>query len=305
MPANLPPQFFSLQAKLKEVKDNEERIEILREMLAVCPKHKGTERVQEEIKKKIAKLRKVLPKKIKKEEIYFVKKEGAGQVLVIGPPNSGKTSLTNLLCQTNFKVGDYPFTTQLPTPGMLRYENILIQVVDCPPLTADFKPGWMKNLIRQADGILVLIDLGKEPEKNLREILEILEEWKTEREKILLIGNKIDLENGRENFNQLKNQFRIKAVSCHNKFGLEDLKREIFGLLKIIRVYTKPPGKKPDFSHPFVLKRGSLLSELAVKINPNFRDSFKFAKLYKENLKKPLIVGKDYFLQDGDVIEIH
>jgi hypothetical protein len=304
MPANLPPQFFELQRKLNQTKDIQEKIEILQEMLAICPKHKGTERVQEEIKKKIAKLKRVQPKKIKREEIYFVKKEGAGQVLILGPPNSGKTSLINLLCNTNFKVGDYPFTTQLPTPGMLKYENVLIQIVDTPPLTKDFKPGWLKNLARQADSILVLIDLENDPENQLKEIEEILSEWKIEKEKIFVVGNKIDSEKGRGNFEKLKKSFEIFGISTKEKIGIEELKRKIFESLKIIRVYPKEPKKEVDFENPFVLKKGTKLLDFVKEINEEWVKKFKGARLYEKNLKNFKIVGKYYELRDGDIIEI-
>jgi small GTP-binding protein len=304
MPANLPPQFFELQRKLNQTKDIQEKIEILQEMLAICPKHKGTERVQEEIKKKIAKLKRVQPKKIKREEIYFVKKEGAGQVLIFGTPNSGKTSLTNLLCNTNFKVADYPFTTQLPTPGMLKYENILIQIVDTPPITKDFKPGWLKNLARQADSILVLIDLENDPENQLKEIEEILNEWKIEKEKVFLVGNKIDSEKGKENFEKLKKDFEIFGISAKEKIGIEELKRKIFESLKIIRVYPKEPKKEVDFENPFVLKRGTKLIEFIKEINEEWAEKFKGAKLYEKNLKNFKIVGREYILKDKDILEI-
>jgi small GTP-binding protein len=304
MPANLPPQFFELQRKLNQTKDIQEKIEILQEMLAICPKHKGTERVQEEIKKKIAKLKRVQPKKIKREEIYFVKKEGAGQVLILGPPNSGKTSLTNLLCNTNFKVADYPFTTQLPTPGMLKYENILIQIVDTPPLTKDFKPGWLKNLARQADSILVLIDLENDPENQLKEIEEILNEWKIEKEKIFFVGNKIDSEREKENFEKLKKSFEIFGISAKEKIGIEELKRKIFESLKIIRVYPKESRKKVDFESPFILKRGTKLIDFVKEINEEWVERFKGAKLYEKDLKSFKIVGKYYELKDEDIIEI-
>lgn len=297
MPANLPPQFFELQKRLSLTKDNQEKIEILEKMLAVCPKHKGTERVQEEIKKKIAKLKKVSPKKIKREEIYFVKKEGAGQVLILGPPNSGKTSLINAICQTNLKVGDYPFTTQLPSPAMMRFENISIQMVDSPPLTKDFKPGWLKNLSGQADLILVLVDLSKDIPKEIKEIEEILKEWKIQKEKILIVGNKVDLlENGRKE--------NLISISAKEKIGLEELKRKIFEGLGIIRVYSKEPKKEIDWGNPFILKKESRLIDFAMKINENWAKKFRGAKLYQKNSKKFQIVGRDYILQDGDVVEI-
>jgi small GTP-binding protein len=304
MPANLPPQFFELQKKLNRTKEVQEKIEILQEMLAICPKHKGTERVQEEIKKKIAKLKKTQPKKLKREEIYFVKKEGAGQILVLGFPNSGKTSLINLLCNTNFKVADYPFTTQLPTPGMLKYENVLIQIVDTPPITKDFKPGWLKNLARQADSILVLINLESDPENQLKEIEEILNEWKIEKEKIFFVGNKIDLEKGKENFEKIKNSFEIFGISAKEKIGIEELKKKIFESLKIIRVYSKEPKKEVDFENPFILKKGTKLIDLVKEINEEWVGKFKGAKLYEKDLKNFKIVGRERILEDGDVVEI-
>jgi len=304
MPANLPPQFFELQRKLNQTKDIQEKIEILQEMLAICPKHKGTERVQEEIKKKIAKLKRTQPKKVKREEIYFVKKEGAGQVLILGVPNSGKTSLTNLLCKTNFKVADYPFTTQLPTPGMLKYENIRIQIVDAPPLTKNFKPGWLKNLARGADLILVLIDLENDPAGQIREIEEILEEWKIGKEKVLFVGNKIDLEKGKENLERLRKDFEIFGISTKEKIGIEELKRKIFDSLKIIRVYPKEPKKEIDFEKPFILKKGTKLADFVKEINEKWVEKFKGARLYEKNLKSFRIVGRDYVLKDGDIVEI-
>lgn len=297
MPANLPPQFFELQKKLNQTKDNQEKIEILEEMLAICPKHKGTERVQEEIKKKIAKLKRISPKKARAEALYFVKKEGAGQVLILGPPNSGKTSLINSLCNTNFKVGDYPFTTQLPTPAMMKFENILIQLVDTPPVTKDFKPGWLKNLAKQADKILILVDLSSGPENKLKEIEEILNEWQIEKEKIFIVGNKIDLLEKKENL-------EIFSVSVKEKINIDELKKKIFESLKIIRVYPKEPRKEIDFENPFILEKETRLIDFVKKINEEWVGKFKGGKLYDKSLKNFQMVGRDYILKDGDIIEI-
>ncbi len=297
MPANLPPQFFELQKKLNQTKDPQEKIEILKQMLAVCPKHKGTERVQEEIKRKIAKLKKAVPKKIKREQMFFVEKEGAGQVLIFGFPNSGKTSLLNSLCQTNFKVGDWPFTTKFPTPAMMKFENLLIQIVDLPPITKDFKPGWIKNLAKQADLILVLLDLAEKTEEQLKEIQEILREWEIEKEKVLIVGNKID-------HHLAKEVPQVFSVSAKEKIGIEELKKKIFEALKIVRVYTKKPKEKIDFENPFVLKKGTKLIELVEEINKEWSQKFRGAKLYDKDLKTFRIVGRDYVLKDGDIIEI-
>jgi len=304
MPANLPPQFFELQKMLSQTKDVREKIEILEEMLAICPKHKGTERVQEEIKKKIAKLKKTQPKKLKREEIYFVKQEGAGQVVIIGIPNAGKTSLTNALCNTNFQVGHYPFTTQLPQPGMLRYENILIQIVDTPPITKEFKPGWLKNLAKQANLILVLLDLENNPKNQITFIEELFNEWKIEKGKILMVGNKIDLPQAQKNLQEVKEHLKILATSTKGKIGIEQLKRKIFEALNIIRVYPKEPKKEVDFNNPFILPKGTLLIDFIKEINEEWLKRFKGAKLYRKDLKGFKIVGKEYILKDLDIIEI-
>jgi len=300
MPANLPPQYFALVETLKKVSESEEKISILEEMLSICPKHKGTEKVQKDIKSKIAKLKREIQskKKSKKEEFFSVKREGAGQIIICGPPNSGKTSLVNILTGANFKVADYPFTTTLPQPAMMPFEDIFIQLVDTPPITKEFFPGWLKVVLKNSDGILVIFDLSKEDlEKEMGGFKEILSDIKDK--KIIFVGNKVDL---------VKKEIKIegiKKISALKKIGLEDLKREIFSMLGILRVYSKKPGKEPDFAHPFVLKNSSTLFDLAREIHGDFASKFKFAKLYKKSLKKSILVGKDYLLKDGDILEIH
>ncbi len=303
MPANLPPQFFALQTKLKQAVAPEEKISILEEMLAICPKHKGTEKVQKDLKTKIAKLKKQKLKRAKKEVLYSVPKEEAGQIAIIGPVNSGKSSLLNVLTNAGAKVAPYPFTTSMPKPAMMRYENILIQLIDTPPLSKE-SPGWLKAIICAADGIIAVFDLSNsEIEKEIKELREILKKWNLENKKILFLGNKIDLPKAKENFGGLKE--KIKPISAQNKIGLEELKKELFDLLEIARVYSKKPGKKPDFGCPFVVKRNAKLIELAKEINEDFAPSFKYARLFRKNSSKAQIVGKDYTLKDEDIIEIH
>ena len=326
MPANLPPQFHTLWLKLKEAKDLEEKILILEEMLAICPKHKGTEKLQKDIKRRIAKLKRGEPKRQKREFLYFVKKEGAGQVVISGPANSGKSSLLNALTNANAKVAPYPFTTKIPQPAMMTYENILIQLVDTPPLSQGFSPPWLKGILKEGDALLAVFDLSKEGvNDDIKEFEEILNNWTLSEKKIIFLGNKIDLEKAKENLKKLETQSKIKPISCFKKIGLEKLKKEIFDLLKIIRVYTKSHNQDlPDFEHPFIVRKNSRLIDLASQIHHNFTFSFKYAKLFgnppplleKMHLgkfhpqkvvggKKPQIIGKDYILQDGDVVEIY
>jgi len=307
MPANLPPQFYALSMKLKEAAENSEKISILEEMLRISPKHKGTERLQEDLKTKIAKLKKQRPKKIKGKNIYSIKKEGAGQVVIAGPTNSGKSSLFCALTNANAKVAPYPFTTKIPQRAMMPYENILIQLVDTPPLSPEFSPPWLKEILKAADILLAVFDLSKEDvAKDIEDFKEILDNWKFLEKKIIFLGNKIDLEKANENLKNVRAQNKVTPISCLKKIGLEELKKEIFDSLQIIRVYTKTRNKPElDFSHPFILKKGGKLITLASQIRQDFLSAFKYAKLYKKNTKKPKIVGKDYILQDGDIIEIY
>jgi len=324
MSANLPPQFYTISAKLKEVKTPEEKISILEELLAIVPKHKGTEKVQKDIKTKIAKLRKQKPKKGKREDLYFVKKEGAGQIAIIGPANSGKSSLLNALTNAKAKVAPYSFTTETPKPAMMPYENILIQLVDTPPLSEN-SPAWLKGILKSADGFLAIFDLSQENIiKNIKDIEELLNDWGVADKKILFLGNKADLKESKENLKKIEPKYKIKIISCLEETGvdevkassspspakagsvIEELKKEIFDLLEIVRIYTKTSNEPyPDFEHPFILKKNSRLIELADQIHQDFFFSFRYAKLFKKNSKKPRFVGKDYILEDEDIIEIH
>ena len=328
MPANLPPQFHTLWLKLKETKDIEEKTSILEEMWAIRPKHKGTEKLRKDIKGRIAKLKRETPKRQKRETLYSVKKEGAGQVVISGPANSGKSSLLNALSNANVKVAPYPFTTEIPEPGMMPYEDILIQLVDTPPLSKEFSPPWLKEILKTADILLAVFDLSKEDvAKDIEDFKEILDNWKLSEKKIIFLGNKSDLQPPttfeKNAFSQITptesggGQNKIKPISCQKKIGLEELKKEIFDSLEIIRVYTKSRNQGlPDFEHPFIMRKNSRLIDLGSQIHQNLTFSFKYAKLFtplrdksltgfKKNSKNPKIVGKDYILRDGDVIEIY
>jgi len=301
MPANLPPQFFLLSEKLREAKTVEEKISLLEKMIAVCPKHKGTEKVLEDLKSKIAKLKKTERKRGGKREIlYSFKKEGAGQIIIAGPPNSGKTSLVNILTNSRFKVGDYPFTTAFPQVAAMPYEDIFFQLIDTPPLSKDFSPGWLKSLLKTADGILLIFEAKENLKEEVEEISEILKNWEIEEKKVIYVLNKIDLL--KENIENEKNFLKI---SVKEKIGLENLKRKIFESLEIVRVYSKKPGKEPDFAHPFVFKKGTTLLKLVEEIHQELVANFKYARLFKKGLKEGKVVGKDYLLEDGDIIEIH
>ncbi len=329
MPANLTPQYLEAERKLKTARTPQEKIEVLEEMLAVIPKHKGTEKLQAQIKSKIAKARDEQQKRpaAKHGPSYIIEKRGAGQILIIGPPNSGKSMLIRSLTGAEPEVGDYPFTTRTPAPYMMRYENVQIQLVDLPPLTPEIMESWQLELIKVADAVLIVVDASSPDSPGLLEtLLAKLKEKRIEfirdqslppeeppvpafRKKTLLIANKMDLDAGGENREALKfffeSQLPLVSVSALQPEGLEELKQHLFSLLHVIRVYSKAPGKKPDHDEPFVLKRGSRVIDMARAVHKDFAEKLAYARLWRQGQFSGQMVNRDQTLEDEDIVELH
>jgi len=135
MPANLPPQYFEVEKKFRLAKNAADKITALEEMLAIMPKHKGTDHLRADLRRKIARLTQVSEKKAATQRAsMLIDKEGAAQLVVIGLPNAGKSQLVASVTNASPTVAEYPFTTQSATPGMMEFENIQIQLIDTPPL---------------------------------------------------------------------------------------------------------------------------------------------------------------------------
>src|SRR4030043_10483 len=177
MPANLTPDYLEAEVKFKQAKTTDEKIRALEIMMAVIPKHKGTEKIRAQLKSRMAKLKEELQRKPtigKAEQAFYIKKEGTAQILLLGLPNTGKSTLFSKMTHALSEVADYPFTTQKPIPGMMTFENLQIQLVDTPPIQSDhIEPGF-PNLIRNADGLLLLVDLTEDPIFQMEILLEEL-----------------------------------------------------------------------------------------------------------------------------------
>ncbi|MFC1916644.1 GTPase [Chloroflexota bacterium] len=325
MPANLPPQYFEVEKTFRLAKTAPEKIAALEEMLAIMPKHKGTDHLRAELRRKIAKLTESTEKKSATQRASMViEKEGAAQVVVIGLPNSGKSQLVASITNASPTVAEYPFTTHAATPGMMEFENIQIQLIDTPPLASQPVDYWIPHMLMRADALLIVADLTDAPLGQLDAIITQLEsmrigldEEKAEDEpgrvltqqKALIIGNKIDLNNASENYTALqdkyKEQFPVIAISAKEGDGLEELKLKVYQMLDIIRVYTKAPGQKPDFTDPIILDRGSRVGDAAASVHKDFRASLKYARIWGSGKHDGLTVKRDHILQDGDVIELH
>ena len=314
MPANLPPQYFEAEKRFREAKEPADKIVALEDMLAIMPKHKGTDHLKAELRRRIAKLIQSADKKAATQRAsMMIEKEGAAQVVVVGLPNAGKSQLVARVTKASPTVAEYPFTTHQATPGMMEYENIKIQLIDTPPLIEQAIEWWLPHMIRRADALLIMVDLSDAPLTRVETLLTELENRKIEiREnkiKVLIVGNKLDLADASENYPALKNkyegQFPVMAISAREGSGLEELKLKIYQVLDIIRVYTKTPGQKPDLTDPIILDRGSTLADAAASVHKDFAAKLKFARIWGSGKHDGIMAKRNHVLQDGDIIELH
>jgi ribosome-interacting GTPase 1 len=329
MPANLTPQYLSAEERFKQAKDDRERMIALKDMLANIPKHKGTEKLQGDIKRKIARLKDDIDVKKTKgghRFSYSVEREGAGQVVVVGPPNVGKSRLVSSLTGAGLEVADYPFTTRIFQPAMMPFEDIQIQLVDLPPIAEEYVENWLSSIIRLADMMILMIDASKDDLlEQVETTLSILGRFKikpkglTAQEVIdpvhwsqlttILIANKIDLPTALDNFPILeefyRDKFELIPVSAFALINLDHLKNKIIELLAIIRVYSKRPGHEAYLDRPYTFQKGCTLMDFARAVHKDFAEKLKFARVWGKNVFDGQRINKDYILQDKDVIELH
>jgi len=330
MPANLTPQYLEADRKFREAKTTQEKMKALEEMMATIPKHKGTEKMRAMIKTKMAKLKEAAQSKpalARHGPSFHVEKSGAGQVVVIGPPNSGKSRLIAALTGAQPEVGDYPYTTRSPAPYMMKFENIKVQLVDTPPIAPEEVETDLAELIKTADGVLLVLDLAdQETPSTLENILSRLKEKRVEMaaenlaqppeagrfvKKTLIVANKCDGPQAEENLAFLKEYFgqgySFSPVSALRGDGLDDLRKKIFLLLDIIRAYSKVPGKKADHNDPFSLKRGTTVIDLARAVHKDFFEKFKYARIWRKGSLsfQGQMINRDFVLEDEDIVELH
>ena len=125
---------------------------------------------------------------------------------------------------------------------------------------------------------------------------------------LLVLVNKNDDETSDEDFEifreLLEDDWPLLPVSATTGRNLERLKRVVFDRLEIIRVYAKPPGKKPDLTAPFIVKKGDTVEDFAGEIHQDFLENLKTARLWGSAAYDGQMVGRDHVLADGDVVEL-
>lgn len=328
MPANLPPDYKAAELRFSKAKTVEDKIAALQEMMAIIPKHKGTDKLRADLRRRLSRLKaeqEQQTRKTRRSTSYYIPKDEAPQVIVLGSPNVGKSSL--VVATTNAKpdVAEYPFTTRVPHPAMMPYDDIFIQLVDVPPVSPDHMESWLPEMVRNADAALLVADLSADDCVDMllsvREILESKgirlsrvhdpEEHELPRnvKPTLVIANKMDDPAAAENLEFLNeilgDEFEIIPVSATGGEGLAHMKKRLFEFLDIVRIYSKIPGKKADEKKPFMVKRGSTVIDVARKIHREFGDHMKFARVWGSGKFDGQVVERDHVVEDGDVLEIH
>jgi ribosome-interacting GTPase 1 len=326
MPANLTPQYLEAERNFRLAKTTLEKIACLEEMLAVMPKHKGTDHLRADLRTKLAGLTKSLDKRTATQRMSMtIEKVGAAQVAVIGLPNTGKSQIVASVTNATPTVAAYPFTTQTATPGMMTFENVQIQLIDTPPLSEHPPEWWLLNIIRRADGLLLVVDLSQDPVAQAEAVISKLNEKRiglgqpkddvtggkdapVTYKKAIIVGNKADLDNSGTSYQALQSGYGAQlptiAISVLGT-GLDELRRQIFRMLDVIRVYTKEPGGKPEMTEPIILGRGSTVEMAAASIHKSFAQRMKYARIWGSGKFDGVMVKRDHVLQDGDIIELH
>ncbi|MCS6851908.1 MAG: 50S ribosome-binding GTPase [Gemmataceae bacterium] len=328
MAANLTPQYLEAEAEYRRAQTAEERLACLRKMLMLVPKHKASEKLQADLKTRIREAREEVEREKKSAKkggvSYKIPRQGAGQYIILGAPNVGKSRLLTRLTRATPEVAAYPFTTREPHAGMMDWEDVRVQLIDTPPITADFFEGYLQGMIWSADAALLMVDLGDDDGPFAAEaVLQRLVQTRTllvgqrpDQEepgahytRTLLVANKLDLPGASDRLEIVRelfgSRFAIHAISAEHGTGLEELREAIYRFLNVIRVYTKEPGKPPDLSAPFTCPAGSTVVEMAALVHRDFAEKLKSARIWGTGVFDGQTVKRDHVLHDKDIVELH
>ena len=340
MPANLSPDYKAAEAAFRQASEPKERLERLREMLRAIPKHKGTEHLQADIKTRIKQLTEEVTAGRKggarSGPSHVVRREGAAQIALLGPPNTGKSTLHDRLTRSHAEAGPYPFTTQSPQPGMIPYEDVNLQLVDLPPISGQYTVPWIVNALQPADAALLVVDVGA-PDC-LDELTGLLASLASRRITLRADWTRTDADAPAAEGDEIEDPFAIRlptalvaaradenpnpeeelevlqelleirypsmAVSARTGLGLDRLSKWLFEALEVVRVYTKAPGRPPDYDQPFTVRRGDTVHDVARMVHQEIADSLKFGRLWRDAASNGRQVGRDYRVADRDVLEL-
>ncbi len=292
MTTNQKVEYFVAEKKYSDARTAEDKIKALEEMIRTSVKHKGTENLLSDLRRRLAKLKKeaLIERRKSSKPKFVIRKEGAAQICIIGPTNSGKSTLLNSLTNTHAQVADYPYTTKEPQVGMMFYNDLRFQLIEIPS-TFDLK---FLGLLHSCDLLLAILDATQNVDKQKDELLGILKKNRMDTKKMIFVENKS------KTFKSEQNTIHIDVKS---RLGLEKLKEKIWKSLDLIKVYTKSPNK-PKAIPAIAFKKNSTVKDLAEDIHKDFMKTFKFARVFNSTKFSGKRVGLGYKLQDNDIVEI-
>lgn len=329
MPANLTPQYKKAEDAYRQAQSAEERVACLEEMLRLIPKHKGTDHLQADLKTRLKEAKGEVQKEKstgKSTRSYRIPRQGAGQVILLGGPNAGKSRVLQELTNAAPEVAEYPFTTHEPMPGMMPWEDVKVQLIDTPPITASHLEPYVIGYVRSADLVLLCFDGSSDdaPEETA-EVVEQLEARKTRLSTwtgfdeddfsivhvttILLVthADDADVAERLAFFREMRPdvELPILHVELDRPESVEQLRDRIYEPLNVIRVYTKKPGKPAEYDDPYSLPQGSTVEDLAIKVHRDLAKSLKHAKIWGTSAQDGQTVGREHVLADRDLVELH
>jgi ribosome-interacting GTPase 1 len=326
MPANLTPEYLSAEQAFKAAKGADEKLRCLERMLSTLPKHKGTEKMQADIRRRIARTREAIETKSgKKGFAVRVEREGAAQVALVGAPNAGKSALVEATTNAQVAIGDHPFSTHSPVPGMFPFQDVRFQLVDLPPISRGHSEHWIFDIIRGVDAALWVVDASNADfEATVQETRAILAERRIDLSPpddveerrhdgacvlpAVVVASKVDEEAARGILPLLRERFAAYPVMELSALGDRDfssLGRALFDANRIIRVYSKAPGKEADRSAPFIMHKGDTVIDFARTVHKDFADNLRYARLWGHGKFDGQRVQRDERLTDGDLLELH
>jgi uncharacterized protein len=328
MAANLTIKYYLAEEQYRRAQTSDERLRRLEVMLQVIPKHKGTDHLQAAIRTRIKEARAEVQSERdapKQGRTYRIPRQGAGTVVVIGAPNSGKSRIVAELTNADPEVAEYPFTTREPFPAMMSCNDVLIQLVDTPPVSLTPIEPYLVNHVRTADLVVLAFDGSSDdaPEETLN-VIQQLDSRKTLlchetgydegdftnlRVQSLLVATRADHEDSEMRACLLKEilprELPAVDVDLHDRNSCDALRFAIYDSLRLIRVYTKAPGATGVYEEPFAVPAGSTVETLAERVHHDFVERLKFAKVWGCEGHDGQQVGRDHILHEGDMVELH
>ncbi len=324
MPTNVTPEYRKAEEAFRVAKSLDEKIERLEDMMSLLPKHKGTDHLYADLKRRMSRLRKQMEQSTGRRGggayVDITKEGAAAQVILVGPPNSGKSSILKALSNAHPEVADYPFTTSRMQPGMIPYKDIQIQLVDCPAVTAEFIHMHLLSLVRGADAALLVADLSRDTllddidavldAFSSRHVHFVQKQEENDRDAVpcCILANKRDAPGAEDRLGLLQEQIgeslEIIPISCSESGNVDTIPEMIIGWLRVLRVYTKIPGQKPDMDHPYTVFAGQTIEDICALVHKDFFENLRFARLWRGK-SDPITVSRNETVMDEDILELH